>query len=159
MFENEYLMDKKMIKEYVIGIISKRTILLGLVLFVAGLVLYFAETDNMRYAMLTCSFLGIFCAICTPIIMINNFEKAAKRLNNGKIEKTKLLFDNNIILDEGKVHMEFEYSQILGITQSKSFLFLEMGNKSGILVSKTGFTKGTLDDFIKFIQEKINKEG
>ena len=157
MFENQYIFDRKLITEYVISILSKRTILTGLFVFIAGCILYYVEDGNMRYAMLTCAFLGILCAIFLPIVLINSYEKNAKRLNNGTIEKTQVLFNDNIVMNEGKVHLEFEYSQILKITQSKNLVFLELGNKTGILVSKDGFIKGDLNSFLDFINSKINK--
>ena len=159
MFENEYTMDRKLIKEYVLNIMSKRTIIMGMILFILGFSLFCVEQDMiMKYTMLACAFLGIISIFITPLTMINSFEKAAKRLNNGTIEKTKIVFNENIIMDEGKVHLEFEYSQIVKITLTKSFIFLELGDKSGILVLKAGFTKGTEEEFMSFIQEKITQE-
>ena len=105
--------------------------------------------------MITCSFIGLFCLIATPMVYINNLEKASKRINNGKIEKTKVVFDENIKMDEGKVHMEFEYTQIKQILETPSFIVLKLGDNSSILVLKQGFIKGDKNSFLEFINNKI----
>ena len=63
----------------------------------------------------------------------------------------------NIVMNEGKVHLEFEYSQIIKILQTKNFIVLKTSEQSAILVLKDGFLKGTESDFIKFIENKLNK--
>ena len=155
MFENEYTMNRALAKEYVFKIIGKRMLIIGLSIFILGIILFLSLDDGMRYVMLTCSFIGFFSAIATPIIMINNLETASKRLNNGKIEKTKVAFKDNITMDEGKVHLEFEYSQIKQIVETNHFIVLKLGDNSAILVFKNGFTKGNKEEFIKFIKNKI----
>lgn len=157
MFENEYTMNRKLTQEYVFNVIGKKMMIIGLLIFVCGLTMYLVEKDNIGYIMLTCAFIGLFCAIASPIIMINNFENASKRLNNGKREKTHISFGNSIIMDEGKVHLEFEYSQIQKIMQTKNFIALKLGDQSAILVYKEGFTKGNKEEFMKFINSKIKE--
>lgn len=58
-------------------------------------------------------------------------------------------------MDEGKVHLEFEYNQITKIVETKSFIVLRLSENSAILVLKDGFVKGTQEEFSKFINEKI----
>ena len=80
-----------------------------------------------------------------------------KRLNNGTIEKTNVKFLNNIVMNEGKVHLEFEYGQITQIVYTKNFIVLKTSEQSAILVLKNGFLKGNETEFLKFIKEKTNK--
>ena len=75
--------------------------------------------------------------------MIYNIENTSKRINNGKIEKTSVEFDNNIKMNEGKVHLEFEYSQVSKIVQTSNFIVLKLGKQSAILVYKNRFTEGS----------------
>lgn len=157
MFENEYKMNKSLTREYVIQVLSMKTIIPGLVIFVVGLFLFLAEKNALGYVMLTSSIIGLFCAVVTPIMMINNLESASKRINNGNIEKTHIEFGNNIVMDEGKAHLEFEYSQIIKIVETSNFIVLKLGDSSAILVHKKGFTKGTLEEFINFINDKVEK--
>ncbi len=156
MFENEYIFDKDLIKEYVFNVMGKMPMLRSLFLFILGLILYFIVEENMKYLMLACSFVGIFCVVAFPIVMINNLEKAGKRLHNGHFEKTFVTFGDNIIMNEGKVHLEFEYNQIVKIHQTKRLIILSFSDNAGIIVSKEGFTKGTLEEFLPFIKEKTN---
>lgn len=155
MFENEYTMDRNLTKEYVFNVAGKRMMIMGTILFIVGIVMFLLIDDSMKYVMLTCGLIGIVSAILTPIIMVNNLETASKRLNNGKIEKTKVTFNDNIVMDEGKVHLEFEYSQIQKIVQTENFIVLKLGEQSAILVLKEGFTSGNKNDFIEFIYSKI----
>ena len=157
MFENEYTMNRTFIKEYVFNIVGKNSMMMGVFLFILGSVMYYVSSDSLKYAMLACSFIGIFCAIMTPIVLIKNFEETAKRINNGNIEKTKVTFGENIKMDEGKVHLEFEYSQIQSIVETNNFIVLKIGKNASILVLKEGFTKGNKEDFIVFINNKINE--
>ena len=157
MFENEYTMNRELTKEYVFKIIGKRVILIGILGFIFGMLMFFLYDDGVKYVMLTCAFIGLFCAIASPIIMINNIETAAKRLNNGIIEKTRVTFNNNITMDEGKVHLEFEYSQIEQIVQTNHFIVLKLAKDSAILVFKDGFTKGNKEQFLEFINQKLKR--
>ena len=155
MFENEYTMNRKLTKEYVFKIIGKRMMIIGLSIFLLGIIMFLLFDDNIKYVMLTCSFIALFCAVMTPIIMVNDLEKISKRFNNGKIEKTKVIFNENITMDEGKVHLEFEYGQIKQIVETNNFIVLKLDTNSAILVLKQGFTKGNQEEFFKFIKSKI----
>ena len=58
-------------------------------------------------------------------------------------------------MDEGKVHLEFEYSQIQKIAQTENFIVLKLGEQTAILVYKNGFISGNKNDFIECINSKI----
>lgn len=157
MFKNEYTMNRKLIVEYVFKIFGTKTIIRGIFIFILGLLMYLIEGDSLGYVMLTCAIICLFTAVISSIIMIYNIENTSKRINNGKIEKTSVEFDNNIKMNEGKVHLEFEYSQVSKIVQTQNFIVLKLGKQSAILVYKNGFTEGSENEFIKFIEEKIKK--
>lgn len=154
MYINEYTMDRKMIAEYVIKILCKRLIVLGILLCVLILITFWSSTVSV-FQIGICGVIVAFILFCI-ILMINNFERTAKRLNNGNIEKTVVEFNDHIIMNEGKVHLEFEYSQIISIKQTKSFIVLSLGEGSAILVHKDGFIKGNREDFIDFIKDKMS---
>ena len=105
MFKNEYTMNRKLIVEYVFKIFGTKTIIRGIFIFILGLLMYLIEGDSLGYVMLTCAIICLFTAVISPIIMIYNIENTSKRINNGKIEKTSVEFDNNIKMNEGKVHL------------------------------------------------------
>ena len=97
----------------------------------------------------------IVLTLIDPIIVVNNFMKNSKVLGNNKIQKTIVKFDENIVMDEGKIHLEFEYSQIKKISETKNFIILKLAKTSSILVYKNGFVEGTEKEFIEFISGKI----
>ncbi len=154
-FKNEYTMTDKLIKEYVYQILCKKIIFMGYIIFVLGVILFFLLENEMSYIMITTGFISGICALLTPIITVKQIEENSKRLNNGKIEKTYVEFSNNIIMNEGKVHLEFEYNQINKILETKYFIVLKTSNQSAILVFKEGFTTGNKEDFLKFVNNKM----
>lgn len=48
MFENEYTMNRALTKEYVFKIIGKRMIIIGLSIFILGIILFLSFDDGMR---------------------------------------------------------------------------------------------------------------
>ena len=158
MFKNEYTFDRKLIWEYVLKTVGIRMIVIGVLLFFAGIIMYPCyNIAVMKQVVLLCSAYGLLYAIFMPMVVVRNVEASGKRLNNGKQEKTEVLFGDNIIMNEGRVHLEFEYEQIKKIRETKNLIMLGLGKSSAILVYKSGFTEGTKEDFMKFIQEKIKK--
>ena len=153
-FINEYKLNRKLIKEYVYNVLCKNIIITGYALTIISLILFFVNKETL---MLTISFISLITTILTPILTINQIEENSKKLNNEKIEKTIITFSNNIVMDEGKAHLEFDYKQIKKITETKNFLVLSLSKQSAILVLKQGFTKNDNQNFLKFIKEKIGE--
>lgn len=155
-FENEYTMGTKLYKEYVYNILCKKTIIVGLLVTILGIILFFMINGGRSYIMITTAIIAGITTIFTPIITIKQLEETEKRLNNGKIEKTNIKFLDNIVMNEGKVHLEFEYNQISKVKETKNFIVLKTSGQSAILVLKSGFLKGNEHDFKKFLENKIN---
>jgi len=155
-FENEYTMTKKLFKEYVYNVLYKKMIILGCIVAILGIIMFVLIKDRQAYEMLIIAFILGFSILVTPIIVVKQFEETSKRLNNGKIEKTRVKFLDNIVMDEGKVHLEFEYNQIKEIVKTKNFIVLKISSQSAILVLKNGFKVENEEDFLKFINKKIN---
>ena len=154
MFENEYTMDTKYFKEYVYNVLCKKTIRSGVIIGVIGILFFAFVHSKVAYITLTAGVIAFLSAIFTPVVSAKELEKSAKRLNNGNIEKTRVKFLDNIVMDEGKVHLEVEYSQITEIVQTKNFIVLKTSEQSAVLVLKNGFIKGNENVFMKFIEEK-----
>lgn len=154
-FENEYLMETKFFKEYVYNVLCKNTIITGLIVFIVGILFYIFVGEEKATVIITTAIIAGIASILTPIITTKQLEEAEKRLNNGNIEKTNVKFSDNIVMNEGKVHLEFEYNQITKIVQTKNFIVLKTSEQSAILVLKKGFLQGNETDFIRFIEEKL----
>lgn len=157
LFENEYKMETKYFKEYVYNVLCKKTIIAGFIISLIGILFFFLTSSQNSYIILTAAIIAFISAILTPIITTKQLEEVEKRLNNGTIEKTNVKFLNNIVMNEGKVHLEFEYGQITQIVYTKNFIVLKTSNQSAILVLKNGFLIGNETEFLKFIKEKTNK--
>ena len=158
LFENEYKMERKLYIEYVYKVLCKKTIIFGLaVAFFGAWLFILMNNKSTAYVMLATSLISIIFAIITPLITIKQLEETEKRLNNGNIEKTNIKFLNNIVMNEGKVHLEFEYHQIIKIVETKNFIVLKISEQSAILVLKEGFLIGNKYDFINFIKEQMSK--
>ena len=157
LFENEYKMETKYFKEYVYNILCKKIIITGFIIALIGIIFFCFTSNQYSYIVLTVSIIAFFTSILTPIITIKQLEKSEKTLNNGTIEKTNIKFSNNIVMNEGKVHLEFEYSQIIKIECTKSFIVLKTSHQSAILVYRNGFLIGDETEFLKFIKERTNK--
>ena len=155
MFENEYTMNRKLTQEYVLNILCKKMAIIGICTFIGGTALYLLERNGFGYVMLTCAILSLILIIILPFVLINTIEKDSKRFNNGNIEKTCITFNDKIVMNEGNVHLEFEYSQIKKIMQTKNFIVLKTGEWTAILVYKLGFVKGSEGEFTKFINSKM----
>ena len=150
-------METKYYKEYVYNVLCKKTIIMGFIIALIGILFFFLTSSQNSYVVLTAAIIALISAILTPIITVKQLEEAEKRLNNGSIEKTNVKFSNNIVMNEGKVHLEFEYSQITKIENTKNFIVLKTSNQSAILVLKNGFLIGNETEFLKFIKEQTNK--
>lgn len=157
LFENEYKMETKYFKEYVYNVLCKKIIITGVITALIGVLFFFFTSSQNSYIVLTVAVIAFISAILTPIITTKQLEETEKRLNNGTIENTDIKFSNNIVMNEGKVHLEFEYGQITKIVYTKNFIVLKTSEQSAILVLKNGFLKGNETEFLKFIKEKTNK--
>jgi len=155
MFENEYTITKELIKEYVNNFLCKKHSIFGYMIAILGLIMFLFTKDLI---MLIIAFVCILTAILIPITTTKQLFENSKRINNGKIEKTHIKFSDNIMMDEGKAHLEFEYTQIKSILETKNFIILKTSNQTAILVFKEGFIKGDKEQFMKFINEKIMKK-
>ena len=155
LFENEYTMETNFFKEYVYNVLCKKTIIIGSIVSIIGILFFIFVDRKITYIVLTAAIIAGVTSILTPIITTKQLEETEKRLNNGKIEKTNVKFLNNIVMNEGKAHLEFEYNQITKIVQTKNFIVLKTSEQSAILVFKNGFLKGNETDFMRFIEEKI----
>lgn len=157
MFINEYTMNKQLYKEYVYQYLRKNIIIVNLILSLGLFVESFFVYEDL-YARYICLGVGVMVIVFTlidQIIVVNNFMKNSKVLGNNKIQKTSVKFDENIVMDEGKNRLEFEYSQIKKISETKNFIILKLAKTSSILVYKNGFVEGTEKEFIEFINGKI----
>ena len=111
-FQNEYTMSIKLIKEYVYQILCKKIIFIGYIIFIVGIILFFIFENEKSYIMLTAGCISGICALFTPIITVKQIEENSKRLNNGKIEKHLKNID-----------LQYIIYYVKNICYNRSFLF------------------------------------
>lgn len=155
-FENEYTLDTNLIKEYVYNVLCKNHIIISLIIAIIGIIILALSNISKPYIILIITTISICYSIIIPILTTKQLEKIEKNYNDGKIEKTNIKFQKKIIMNEGKIHLEFDYKQIKKVVNTKNIIILKINNKSAILVLKNGFVKGNKKDFIEFIENKIN---
>lgn len=160
MFENEYTMSKKLTMEYIWRTFGIKALAIGLPLSaIAFLEAFLFYGKEARFILVAIGISMLLYPFVVSIIMFRSLEKMSKLLNDGKLEKTQVIFDDNIIvLNEGKVHLELNYDQMDKVIQSKNFIIVKTKAKSAVLVYKQGFVKGDKDAFLEFISKKIQKK-
>ena len=154
-YVNEYTMNKKYINEYTYFVLCKPLLIMGLLIGVLGICCFLIFKGEPRKLCLLGGVFALITALIAPITTSKEIYENSKRLNNGRIRKTKVVFKENIVMDEGKAHLEFEYQQITKIVKTKNFIVLKLAKNSAILVFKDGFVKGELNNFITFIETKM----
>ncbi len=163
MFENKFFTTKQMGKEYITKIVTKSRRILYAVFFFCGLVILagiqiFNGWHNHSFTLIVITlFLLVyspFMFFYIPTYMYKWYEKQSKTLLQTEDAEAQYLFGDNISFSEGKVSGTFEYSQIIKIDILKLIDVLHINKHQKLIVSKTGFTNGTNDDFLLFMREK-----
>lgn len=76
-------------------------------------------------------------------------------VHNGVHTESIFRFGEEVItLEEGKIFIEFDYSQIKKIYELKKLYILMIGKQNGIIVRKDSFSVGTFHKFKEFIERK-----
>lgn len=158
-FENRYTASDAMLREYVNKVASRSISLMCVVVFLLGVVLLAlarVNGDGGEIAVV-CMVIAVVVGVLTPRLLLREIHATSDRLNNGKTCETVVRFGEHITMDEGTTSMQFDYSQITKIHDLKHSYVLMLGRQNGILLSKTGFTVGSFEDFQPFIREKTGK--
>ena len=158
-FENRYYADQAVVKEYTKHIFCKTTRIMGMILMIVSLCGFglslFAGFKASESLLFVFCFFGGLLIYCYYFLVIREMKKQSDHLHGGILPETILKFGDKIEMTEGKVHMEFEYRQIIKIYRLPNLYALMIGRSQSILAAKDGFVKGTKEEFEKFIEEKI----
>ncbi|MCD7838674.1 MAG: YcxB family protein [Clostridiales bacterium] len=158
-FENLYTSSDTMLREYVNKVASRSISIMCVVVFLLGVILLAlarVNGDGVEIAAV-CMVIAVVVGLLTPRLLLREICATSDRLNNGKTCETVVCFGEHITMDEGTTSMQFEYSQITKIHDLKHSYVLMLGRQNGILLSKTGFTVGSFEDFHPFIREKTGR--
>ena len=120
-FENEYIINKKITTEVCKTLLRKLTII-GLVLGIFNIIMYILSLFYLKESNNFILIIGIGClvsAIISPYINSKRTIDYYRILNNGKIEKTIIKFEDKIKVYRGTNYSEYEYSQVISKVETK----------------------------------------
>ena len=148
-FENEYLINEKILKEVCKKVLRNTTIIGCVIGFVCvlGYILSILVLKNANYYVLA---IGIGClgiAFLSPLINSKRILEYYKIENNGKLEMTQITFGKCITLYRGNTHLEINYNQIYSKIETLNTIVLgikvdkKSKTKLNLIVLKNGFTK------------------
>ncbi|MCF2671800.1 YcxB family protein [Fusobacterium varium] len=162
LFENRYYSDKKILTEYIKDVHCRYLRIIGFFFMLVAMLYTYLILFKMKSLRLVMAALTIVIFIVSlrlifyHLLYLKNMKKTSLNLHNGQTPESVLQFtDNNIALKEGKISMEFEYNQIKKIKEYKLIYVLMIGKRQGLILKKDSFSIGTLEEFKKFINEKM----
>ena len=159
LFENTYLSDKKMMREFfrkysvgprpVISIITCILMVIYLPVLVVGILL---RRDVWMMAVM---YLVLIVIQFFPRLFAWSSMRNAKKQNDGVMPETRVVFtDENIQMFEGMVHLTIEYRKITRAIRLKHSYALMTGKRSAVLIKPDCFTRGSLEELRRFLGEK-----
>lgn len=156
---NEYKEDKKLISEYVNGVLMKNIIIFGVIVefAAAGILVYNIIVSNTLMIIVSCACIVAVLAILvfSPIII----KKQLSDTKKGEEPKNYVIkFGDSIEITEGDKTVIAEYKDIKKIYYLKNCAVVNFTDGSGIIIKNDGFTKGNLDGFKSFIGSETAKE-
>ena len=110
------------------------------------------ETDSRTLLII----LGVsMLAVCfLPQFYAWSVMKNGKKQNDGVAPEVIITFGETIKLHEGMVDITVEYRKIQKVVRLKHSYMLMIGKRNGLMLNPDCFTKGTFEEFKKFLREK-----
>lgn len=155
--ENRFFMTDEILKEYIVKVLCKQTIIQGGVIAVASTILAIIQYNNSNsfYAgvFLTNAIICFLAVVLTPVFALKAYKKDS--LNKGYKDEIIITFADEIYLKEGDITMNIPYYKIQEIHKLNNSCVFMVSKTSGIIVKSTAFTIGSVDDCINFVSSKI----
>lgn len=157
MLQNKFIVNDKILKEYVFKVACKNLIIWGNIIGIIGIALTIFYINKNNYFQvglnLSLSIICLFTAYISPILMLKIIKSQNKNLHNSKSYETMITFSDKIYMNEGSYSNSFDYNQITKIYKLKTCYILTIG-KIPIIIEPNSFTNGSLNDFLSIITEK-----
>ena len=167
LFENKYTNDKETIKEYLIysfwkrpsAIVSNILLVCMFMFFLSFYLSWNASTDNKYFSL----FFMLWILIVWTVVLVRflmSLRLAIRRnleMNEGKPPVFNyLIFEDKIDLcfgtSESKSSIVFALIKKVAVT--KNLILLITKAKLLVILRKDSFTKGTYDEWLRFLREK-----
>ena len=158
LFENRFYSNYRMFAEfarkYAVG--PRWPILIVswvLYLFLLAILMWSGNIGEIGYLLL---FLGVFLFVLGFVPQWYSWQtmKNTKKQNDGVIPEAVITFGDTIELREGMVNITVEYRKIVRTVRLKHCYLLMIGKRNGVMIDPNGFTKGSFEEFKKFLREK-----
>lgn len=157
-FENRHGMPDEILKEF-LAVVNRKA---WMVLFaIAGLLLAYGvfvwikDNDHITFWMNLVIVAGwIFLRSRAYKKQITKMREAARALYGNHEYQIKMRFGKRITAYENNKEGHLEYRRITAIYEKQHALILMLGKQHAVMVSKTGFTKGSLEAFRPFILQQ-----
>ena len=158
MFENRYMSEDKMLKEYILKVFCKKMRIICSVFIVMCIILLFVawrEGDTFGMGWYSSGVLVLLLtAIVSPHFMYQAMKKSEQALHNNEIFETVVIFNDRIHMTEGSFSISVDYSQIEKIHILKHSCVLMFSKNQAIMIKQNSFVNSSFNDFLIFIHEK-----
>lgn len=157
-FENQYLPDRKVYKEYIYKILYRNLYLCSLILIpISAVMIVFTilqkdYTFATLFAVCGIIILNVMLLACPMTLkqLINQYN----RLHNGKKPKSIFRFSDEIKISEGAVSLSISYEQITDAKELRYSYVLLFGKRNAVILKKDAFTIGSLPELKVFLKER-----
>ncbi len=148
-FENEYLINESITQE-VCNTLLKKSKIIGCIIGFFNILGFIVSVYYLKKANYYVLAIGIGCLLSVFLSQRINSKRMieySKIKTKGKLEKTKIKFEDCIKLNRGNNYSEFNYNQIHSKIETKNtiILVLKMSQKSNtkmnLIILKNGFIK------------------
>lgn len=161
-FENRYYSDDTIMMEYIRKICCRTWTIIGTVfavlLALMGIIFLvkfnFAKFIEMVFDVAIVLGLTYYGAPKMAIWQMNQKNNA---INRGRKAEYVIQFKDKIYISEGAAAMQATYEKVRKIYYLKNSCVLMIDGRTGFVVSYKGFTKGNLEAFKTFIENKCPK--
>ena len=150
--ELEYTITKELFKEYAYQVRYKSILIGGSIFSLSEVVLGIIIKD---WLIILLSIIVFILVLSIPLIYV----KGHFLVNNAYLEdynKSKLILKNKIILEENNNHLEYNYSIVKNLKETKNLIVLGLPYKGALLISKEGMSIKEINSLIDFIYDKTS---
>lgn len=144
--ELQYTITKELFKEYAYQIRYKSILIEGSIFSLSEIVLGIILKD---WLIILLSIIVFILVLSIPIIYVNGHFLVNKAYLED-YNKSKLILDSKIIIEENNNHLEYDYSII------KNLIVLGLPYGGALLISKEGMSLKELNSLIDFLHNKTS---
>ena len=150
--ELQYTITKELFKEYAYQIRYKSILIGGSIFSLSEIVLGIILKD---WLIILLSIIVFILVLSIPIIYVNGHFLVNKAYLED-YNKSKLILDSKIIIEENNNHLEYDYSIIKNLKETKNLIVLGLPYGGSLLISKEGMSLKELNSLIDFLHNKTS---